>query len=186
MRKEKAMVVFQGKTVRRIWFEEQWFFSVIDIIAILSESENPRSYWKVLKHRLKKEGSEVVTNCNQLKLPSSDGKFYKTDCGNTETIFRLIQSMPSRKAEPFKRWLAKVGYERIQEIDDPELAIKRMKAFYRSKGYSEGRIEKRSRGVAIRNELTDEWERRGVYRENEYSILTARISNVRFGITPEE
>ncbi|MGA1819973.1 MAG: Bro-N domain-containing protein [Thermoplasmatota archaeon] len=186
MKPEKALVAFQGKTVRRRWFEGQWYFSVIDIIAVLSESENPRSYWKVLKHRLKKEGSEVVTKCNQLKLPSSDGKSYKTDCANTETVFRLIQSIPSKKAEPFKRWLAKVGYERIQEIDDPELAMKRMKAIYRSKGYSEEWIEKRSRGIAIRNELTEEWEKRGVSKEREYSILTAEISDATFGMTPAE
>jgi len=186
MEDKKALVVFQGKSIRRRWLDDEWWYSVIDIISILSESENPRNYWKVLKHRLKKEGSEVVTNCNQLKLPSTDGKFYKTDCATTETIFRIIQSIPSKKAEPFKRWLAKVGHERIQEIDDPELSMKRMKETYRAKGYSEEWIEKRSRGIAIRNELTDEWEKRGVSKEKEYSILTAEISDATFGMTPSE
>ena len=178
MMDEKKLIVFQGHSIRRMWFEDQWFFSVIDIVGILTDSENPRSYWKVLKHRLKKEGAdETVTECNQLKILSEDGKMRKTDCANTEMIFRIIQSIPSKKAEPFKRWLAKVGYERIQEIDDPELSMKRMKETYRFKGYSEEWIEKRSRGIAIRNELTDEWENRGVSKVREYSILMGKISN---------
>jgi hypothetical protein len=177
MGSEKAMVVFRGQKIRRRWLDDEWWYSVIDIISILSESKNPRSYWKVLKYRLKKEGSEVVTNCNQLKLPSTDGKFYKTDCATTETIFRIIQSIPSKKAEPFKQWLAKVGQERIQEIDDPELTMHRMKDTYRAKGYSEEWIEKRFREIAVRNELTDEWDRRNVSRGKEYSILTADMHN---------
>jgi len=181
-----ALVVFQGKQIRRIWHNEQWYFSVVDIIAVLTESEDARNYWKVLKHRLKDEGSEVVTNCNQLKLPASDGKYYETDCASTETIFRIIQSIPSKKAEPFKRWLAKIGYERVQEIENPELAQKRMKEIYKSKGYSEDWIEKRARGIAIRDELTDEWDKRGVKTDKEYSILTSEISKATFGLTPGE
>jgi len=183
---ENALVVFQGKRIRRKWHEEKWHFSVVDIIAVLTESADPRNYWKVLKHRLNREGSEVVTKCNQLKLPASDGKYYDTDCADTETIFRLIQSIPSPNAEPFKRWLARVGYERVQEIDDPELAMKRMKEIYRAKGYSEAWIEKRSRGIAVRNELTDEWEKREIGGDREYAILTAEISMATFGMTPAE
>ncbi len=133
---KNALVVFQGKNIRRILYNNEWWFSVVDIVAVLSESKDPRTYWKVLKHRLNEEGSEVVTNCNQLKLPASDGKYYETDCANTKTIFRIVQSIPSKKAEPFKRWLAEVGYERVQEIENPELAQKRMKELYQQKGYS--------------------------------------------------
>lgn len=183
---ETSIAIFQGKDIRRTWHEDQWFFSVVDIVAVLSESKNPRNYWKVLKHRLNKEGSEVVTNCNQLKLQASDGKYYATDCANTETVLRIIQSIPSKKAEPFKRWLARVGYERIREIEDPELSMKRMKEVYRAKGYSEEWIEKRSRGIAVRNELTDEWGKRGVDKDPEFSILTADISKATFGMTPGE
>lgn len=186
MDSEKAMVVFQGKGIRRLWQDEQWYFSVVDIVAVLTDSADPRNYWKVLKHRLIKEGSEVVTKCNRLKLQASDGKYYLTDCATTETIFRIIQSIPSKNAEPFKRWLAKVGYERIREIEDPEIAMKRMKEIYRAKGYSENWIEKRSRGIAIRNELTDEWERRAIQMEREFAILTAEISEAAFGMTPSE
>ncbi len=120
--KREEIAVFNGKKIRRIWYEEKWFFSVVDIVGALTDSEEPRNYWKVLKHRLNEEGSEVVTFCNQLKLKSGDGKEYETDCANTEGIFRIIQSIPSKKAEPFKRWLARVGYERVQEIENPELA----------------------------------------------------------------
>lgn len=139
---EKAMVVFQGKSIRRIWFEDKWFFSVVDIIEALSDSVNPRDYWYRMKKReMASSRIELSTFCRQLKLPSSDGKSYETDCASTESIFRIIQSIPSKNAEPFKRWLAKVGYERIQEIEDPELAQKRMKEIYRQKGYSEEWIE---------------------------------------------
>lgn len=187
MESEKALVVFQGKRIRRRWLDDEWWYSVIDVIAILTESADPRNYWKVLKYRLNEEGgNQTVTNCNQLKMPAEDGKMRRTDCGNIETLFRIIQSVPSKKAEPFKRWLAKVGHERIQEIDDPELSMKRMKETYSAKGYSEEWIEKRSRGIAIRNELTDEWGKRGVSKEKEYSILTAEISDATFGMTPTE
>ena len=149
--------VFENKKVRTAWNEEteDWFFSVIDVIEILTESENPRDYWKVLKHRLAKEGSEVVTNCNQLKLPAADGKMRLTDVLDTKGILRLIQSVPSPKAEPFKMWLAKVGSERLDEIADPEKAILRGADFYRAKGYTEGWINQRLQTIEMRKELTD-------------------------------
>jgi len=178
--------LFENKKVRSAWNEkeEKWYFSIVDVIAVLTESANPRNYWKVLKHRLMKEGNQSVTNCNQVKLESSDGKYYLTDVANTEQLLRLIQSIPSPKAEPFKLWLSQVGYERIQEIENPELAQARMRDLYRAKGYSEEWIEKRVRGIAVRDELTGEWKKRGVKEGMEYSILTADISKATFGITP--
>ena len=134
MDSHNAIAVFEGKNIRKTWHNNEWWFSVVDITGILSESPDPRNYWKVLKFRLKDEGSEAVTNCNQLKLIASDGKYYETDCINTEGAFRIIQSIPSAKAEPFKLWLAKVGYERVKEIENPELAQQRMKEIYRQKG----------------------------------------------------
>src|SRR3989344_3664889 len=185
----KALVVFQGKGVRRLWYNEEWYYSVIDIIAILTEQEDfqvARKYWNKLSQRLREEGSEVVTNCHRLKLPAADGKFYETDCANTETLFRIIQSVPSKNAEPFKLWLAKVGYERVEEIQNPELAQARMKEIYQAKGYSDDWIEKRVRGIAVRQELTDEWKKRGVKEDREYAILTNEISKATFGKTVEE
>jgi len=182
MDSKEALVVFEGAKIRRIWHDDQWFFSVVDIIQILTDSSSPRQYWGVLKSR----ETQLLTICLQLKLPSSDGKYYNTDCVNTENAFRLIQSIPSKKAEPFKRWLAKVGYERVQEIEDPELAQKRMKEIYKLKGYSDEWIEKRARGIAIRDELTDEWDKRGAKSRQDYSILTAEISRATFGLTPTE
>ena len=166
--KDKSLVVFQGKGVRRLWHNNEWYYSVIDIIAVLTEQDDhqkARKYWNKLSQRLREEGSEVVTNCHQLKLPASDGKYYATDSANTKTLFRIIQSVPSKKAEPLKLWLAQVGHERIQEINNPELAQKRMKEIYKAKGYSDDWIEKRVRGIAIRDELTDEWDKRGVKKE---------------------
>ena len=146
-------------------------------MGVLSVSGDPRNYWKVLKHRLVNESSgETVTNCNQLKIPARDGKLRETDCANTKSLFRTIQSIPSKKAEPFKLWLARVGYERVQEIENPELAHKRMKEIYKAKGYPEDWIEKGVRGIAIRDELTDEWDKRGVKKEKEFAILTSEIS----------
>src|SRR3990167_1781437 len=182
----RSLAVFQGKGIRRTWFNDEWWFSVVDIVGVLTESQDARNYWKVLKHRLNKEGSEVVTKCNELKLPAADGKFYETDCANTETLFRIIQSFPSRNAEPFKLWLAQVGYERVEEIQNPELAQKRMKELFKSKGYSDEWIEKRARGIAIRDELTDEWGKRGVKEHREYAILTSEITKATFGMTPSE
>ena len=150
------------------------------------DSSIPRRYWSDLKIKLKNEGFELYEKIVQLKLLSADGKFYETDCANTETIFRLIQSIPSPKAEPFKLWLAKVGYDRVKEIENPELAQKRMKELYKAKGYSDEWIEKRVRGISIRDELTDEWDKRGVKTDQGYSILTAEISKATFGMTPSE
>ena len=183
------LALFEGKNIRRIWHNNEWWFSVIDVVAVLTEQNDPltaRKYWNKLSQRLREEGSEVVTICHQLKLPASDGKTYATDCANTEILFRLLQSIPSPKAEPFKLWLAKTGYERVQEIENPELAQKRMREIYRQKGYSDAWIEKRVRGIAVRDELTNEWEKRGVKTNKEYSILTAEISKATFGMTPSE
>jgi len=183
---ESKLVVFQNKEIRRTLHYGEWWFSVVDVCGVLTESLDAGAYWRKLKQRLKTEGSEVVTNCHGLKLEAADGKKYATDCANTEGIFRIIQSIPSPKAEPFKRWLAKVGYERVQEIEDPELASKRTRELYRAKGYSEAWIEKRMRGIAVRAELTEEWKNRGVKGEPEYAILTSEISKAAFGITPGE
>jgi len=182
----QALVVFQNKNIRRQWYKDKWFFSVIDTIEALTNSSNPRNYWSMLKKRESEHEIELSTLCVQLKLPSSDGKSYETDCASTEALFRIIQSVPSRNAESFKLWLAKVGYERIEEIHDPELAQKRMKELYKQKGYSDDWIEKRVRGIAVRDELTDEWKKRGVQEEKEFAILTAEISKATFGMTPSE
>ncbi len=179
------IAVFRKKEIRKTIHNNQWFFSVIDVIAALTESENPRDYRYKMKVRVKtEENAELSTFCRQLKLESTDGKKYETDCANTESMFRIIQSIPSPKAEPLKLWLAKVGYERVQEIEDPELATKRTRALYKAKGYSDDWIEKRMRGIAIREELTDEWKNHGVKEEKEYEILTAEISKAAFGLTP--
>lgn len=155
------IAIFKKKEIRKTLHGGEWWFSVIDVIAALTDSVDAGAYWRKLKQRLVEEGSEVVTFCHGLKLEASDGKRYVTDCADTEGIFRIIQSIPSPKAEPFKRWLAKVGYERVQEIENPELATRRTRVLYKLKGYPEDWIEKRLRGIAIREELTDEWKRRG-------------------------
>lgn len=188
MSKQSKIQIFQEQKVRTHWDEiqEKWLFSIIDVVAILTESPRPRKYWNALKTKLQAEGSELSQNMGQLKMLSADGKMRKTDVADTEGIFRLIQSIPSPKAEPFKRWLAKVGYERVQEIEDPELATKRTRALYNAKGYSEDWIEKRMRGIAIREELTEEWQKRGVKEQKEYAILTAEISKATFGMTPSQ
>ena len=180
--------LFESKQIRSVWNEEEqkWYFSIVDVVAVLTESPNARNYWKVLKHRLAKEGNESVTNCNQLKLQSSDGKFYLTDVADTKQLLRLIQSIPSPKAEPFKSWLAQVGSDRLDEIENPELASQRAREIYKLKGYSEDWIEKRMRSIAIREELTDEWKTHGVKEQQEYSILTAEISKATFGLTPSQ
>jgi len=181
------IAIFKGKEVRKVIFQNEWWFSVIDVVEALTETDRPRKYWNDLKTRIIKEGYvELSAKIGQLKLPSADGKLYKTDCANTETIFRLIQTIPSPKAEPFKRWLAKVGYERVQEIEDPELATKRTRALYKAKGYPDSWIEKRMRGIEIRETLTDEWKKRNVGEDREYAILTAEISQATFGMTPSE
>ncbi|MBU1566268.1 MAG: Bro-N domain-containing protein [Proteobacteria bacterium] len=183
---DTKLVVFKDKKIRRILHNSEWWFSVVDVCGALTNSPDAGSYWRKLKQRLKAEGSEVVTICHGLKLPAPDGKMRRTDCANTEGIFRIIQSIPSPKAEPFKRWLAKVGYERVQEIEDPELATKRTREIYQAKGYSDAWIEKRMRGIAVRDELTKEWKNRGIAKEPEYAILTSEISKAAFGMTPIE
>ena len=186
MEKDMALAVFQGQNIRRIWHNEEWWFSVVDVIGILTESERARKYWSDLKTKLIEEGFELSEKIGQLKLPASDGKYYETDCANTESLLRLIQSIPSPKAEPFKLWLAKVGYERIKEIENPELAQERMKQLYEQKGYPKDWIEKRLRGIAIKQELTDEWKQRGVTEETDFAILTNEISKATFGKTVQE
>jgi len=181
------IAIFKGKKIRKTLHNDEWWFSVIDIIEVLTESSNARDYWYKMKIRVKSnDGFELSTNCRQFKLLASDGKKRATDCANTETVFRIIQSIPSPKAEPFKKWLAKVGYERIQEIEDPEIASKRMREIYQAKGYSDAWIEKRMRGIAVRDELTWEWDKRGIKEQRDYSILTAEISKATFGMTPSK
>ncbi|MBI5178628.1 MAG: Bro-N domain-containing protein [Nitrospinae bacterium] len=181
--------LFKGKQIRKTLHRGEWWFSVVDVVqALTDQADNilARKYWNKLAQRLRDEGSELVTFCHQLKLEATDGKKYKTDCADTEGVFRIIQSIPSPKAEPFKRWLAKVGYERVREIENPELATKRTRILYKLKGYSEDWIEKRMRGIAIREELTDEWKNRGAKEHGDYEILTAEISKATFGVTPGE
>jgi len=184
---ETHIAIFSGKKIRRKLIDDKWFFSVVDIVGVLTESDKPRDYWYRLKQREQESsGIELSTFCRQLKLKSGDGKEYETDVADTESIFRIIQSIPSKKAEPFKRWLAKVGYERIQEIENPELAQERMKKLYELKGYSKDWIDKRIRGIAVRQDLTDEWKKRGVEESRYFAILTAEISKATFGMYPEE
>ncbi|MDO9399833.1 MAG: Bro-N domain-containing protein [bacterium] len=184
---ENHIALFKGKTIRRTIYQKEWWFSVIDVIEALTDSVNPRDYWYRMKVRVKdEEGFEPSTVCRQFKLRAPDGKMRETDIADTEGIFRIIQSIPSHKAEPFKRWLARVGYERIQEIEDPELATKRTKMLYKLKGYTDDWIEKRMRGIVIREELTDEWKNRGIKEDVEFAILTAEISKATFDMTPNE
>jgi hypothetical protein len=179
------IIVFENKFIRRVYHNEEWFFSIVDIIQVLTESPTPRQYWGKIKQRefLNFELSPIWV---QLKMKSADGKNYNTDCANTEGIFRIIQSIPSPKAEPFKQWLARVGYERVQEIENPELAQERMKSLYELKGYSKDWIDKRLRGIAVRQNLTDEWKERGINNDRDFAILTAEISKATFGLTPSQ
>ena len=189
MENNDKIQIFEDKKIRTAWNEEteEWYFSVVDVIAVLTDSPNPNNYWKVLKKRLKDEGNELVTNCNQLKLKSpKDGKRYKTDVADTEQLFRIIQSIPSPKAEPFKMWLAQVGRERIEETIDPELAIDRALETYQKKGYSEEWIHQRLLSIRVRNALTDEWDKRGVQKGIEYAILTDEISKAWSGMKTRE
>lgn len=180
------IAVFKGKEIRKTIHKNEWWFSVTDVVAVLTESADTRQYIKKMRSRDPILDTNWGTICTPLELLAPDGKKRETNCANTEGIFRIIQSIPSPKAEPFKRWLAKVGYERIQEIEDPELGTKRTKALYRAKGYSDDWIERRMRGIAILQELTDEWKKRGADEDTEYSILTAEISKATFGLTPSE
>ena len=188
MTKDTAVKLFNDKQIRTFWDDEleKWFFSIVDVVGVLTESPNPRKYWSVLKTRLKKEGSQLATNCSQLKLRSSDGKYYKTDVADTEQLFRLIQSIPSPKAEPFKLWLAKVGRERVDEIEDPEIGIDRLMETYLRKGYSSAWINQRLKSIEVRKELTDEWENRGVKKGQEYAILTDEITKAWSGFTTKQ
>ncbi|MBQ0003420.1 MAG: Bro-N domain-containing protein [Treponema sp.] len=187
MSESTQIKLFQDKKVRSVWNEEeqQWYFSVIDVVEVLTESPTPRQYWGKIKDREFKQ-LQLSPIWVQLKLPATDGKMYNTDCANVKSLFRIIQSIPSPKAEPFKQWLAQVGYERMQEIENPELAQERMKELYEKKGYPKDWIDKRLRGMAIRQNLTDEWKERGITKEKDYAILTAEISKATFGLTPSE
>jgi len=179
------LVIFQSKKIRRLWHEDEWYYSVVDIVEALTDSPTPRQYWGKVKDRefVKLQLSPIWV---QLKLPAGDGKLRQTDCVNTKGAFRLIQSIPSKKAEPFKQWLAQVGKERLDEIENPELAQERMKEIYEQKGYPKDWIDKRLRGIAIRQNLTDEWKERGIQEQRDFAILTAEISKATFGMTPSE
>jgi len=181
------IALFENKEIRKTMYSNEWWFSVVDIIRALTDSIDAKDYWYKMKIRVRSEDKiELSTICRQLKLLAPDGKLRETDCANTESLFRIIQSIPSPKVEPLKRWLAKVGYERVQEIEDPELATKRTRTLYKSKGYTDDWIEKRMRGIVIREELTDEWKNRGAKYSKDYEILTAEISKATFGLTPNE
>lgn len=188
MTQKQAIQLFEERKVRTVWDDEtgKWYVSIVDVIAVLTESPNPRKYWSVLKTRLKREGSELATNCSQLKMASADGKFYKTDAADTEQLFRLIQSIPSPKAEPFKLWLASLARERLEEIDDPEIGIDRMLEYYHRKGYSENWINQRLKSIEVRKELTDEWERRGIKKGQEFATLTDIITLGWSGMTTRQ
>jgi hypothetical protein len=191
MKKDTSIKLFEEKKVRSLWNEEQekWYFSVIDIVAVLTEQtdyKKAQSYWTTLKHRLKNEGSEIVTKCDKLKLIANDGKKYLTDVADIETIFRLVQSIPSPKAEPFKLWIAKVARERIDEIEDPEIGIDRLMETYLKKGYSKEWINQRLKSIEVRKELTDEWEERGIKKGQEYAILTDEITKAWSGLSVKE
>jgi hypothetical protein len=181
MKKASKVAIFEGKQIRRHWDEkaEKWYFSVVDVVQALTDQVDftrARKYWNKLAERLRKEGSEVVTRCHQLKMQAADGKFYLTDAADTEVMFRIIQSIPSSNAEPFKLWLARVGYERIEEAEDPEKAIQRAMNFYLKRGYSKNWVNQRLKSIEIRKELTDEWENSGVKGNNEFAILTDVIT----------
>lgn len=179
--------IFRGKNIRKVIYKNEWWFSVIDVVGVLTDSVNARDYWFKMKIRVKSQDQlELSTLCRQLKLEAPDGKMRETDCANTESMLRIVQSIPSPNAEPLKRWLARMGYERVQEIEDPELATKRTRALYKAKGYSDNWIEHRMRGIEIREDLTDEWKNRNVKLEKEYAILTAEISKATFGMTPSQ
>jgi len=188
MNKQTAIKLFEQKQIRSHWddIQEKWYFSIVDVVAVLTESENPQTYWRVLKKRLLDEGNETVTNCNALKMFAADGKMRLTDVADTEQLFRLIQSIPSPKAEPFKIWIAKVARERIDEIEDPEIGIDRLMETYLKKGYSKEWINQRLKSIEVRKELTDEWEARGVQKGQEYAILTDEITKAWSGFSVKQ
>jgi DNA-damage-inducible protein D len=182
MEQGNKLSLFEGKTLRKIWHNEQWFFSIVDVIEILTDSPKPRTYWSMLKKR----ENQLLTICEQLKMSAADGKNYKTDAANTEGVFRLIMSVPSPKAEPFKQWMAQVSKQNIQETENPELGFERMREIYKAKGYSAEWIDRRMQSIETRKQLTDEWKKRGVEEGQEFSILTATIAKGTFGVTPSE
>ncbi|HSA04034.1 MAG TPA: Bro-N domain-containing protein [Tenuifilaceae bacterium] len=188
MTKDTAIKLFNDRQIRTVWDDtnEKWYFSIVDVVGILSESIDPQAYWRKLKQRLKEEGNETVTNCHALKMTAADGKMRLTDVADTEQLFRLIQSIPSPKAEPFKMWLARVGRERMDEIEDPEIGIDRLMETYLRKGYSKEWINQRLKSIEIRKELTDEWESRGVKKGQEYAILTDEITKAWSGFTTKQ
>lgn len=188
MTKKNLIQVFENKKVRTIWDEEKetWYFSIVDVVAVLTDSPNPRKYWSVLKTRLKKEGSQLTTNCSQLKMPAADGKYYKTDVADTEQLFRLIQSIPSPKAEPFKLWMAQVAKERLDQIQDPELSIDQAMMDYKRLGYSDNWINQRLKSIEVRKDLTDEWKRRGMEEGVQFATLTDIIIQTWSGKTTKE
>ncbi len=188
MSKQSALKLFEDKKVRTIWDDEQekWYFSIVDVVGVLSESIDPQAYWRKLKQRLKEEGNETVTNCHGLKMIANDGKIRLTDVADTEQLFRLIQSIPSPKAEPFKMWLAEVARERLDEMEDPEQGIDRMLEYYHRKGYSNNWINQRLKSIEVRKELTDEWEQRGVKKGQEYASLTDIITHGWSGLTTKQ
>ena len=188
MTKHNQIQLFEEKKVRTVWddAEEKWYFSIVDAVAVLTDSPDPRNYWKVLKHRLKKEGNQSVTDCNQLKLPSSDGKYYKTDVADTEQLFRLIQSIPSPKAEPFKLWMAQVAADRLDQMQDPELGIEQALADYKRLGYADSWINQRLKSIEIRKDLTDEWKRHGLKEGVQFATLTDIIYSTWSGMTTKE
>lgn len=188
MTKKDAIKIFEDKKIRTVWDDktEEWYFSIVDVVSVLTDSVDGRKYWNKLKQRLKAEGSELVTNCHQLKLPSSDGKFYKTDVATTEQLFRLIQSIPSPKAEPFKLWMAQVAKERLDEMQDPELTIDRAMMEYKALGYSDNWINQRLKSIEIRKDLTDEWKRKGLQEGVQFATLTDIITKTWSGKTTKE
>ena len=188
MTKHNQIQLLEEKKVRTVWddAEEKWYFSIVDAVAVLTDSPDPRNYWKVLKHRLKKEGNQSVTDCNQLKLPSSDGKYYKTDVADTEQLFRLIQSIPSPKAEPFKLWMAQVAADRLDQMQDPELGIEQALADYKRLGYSDSWINQRLKSIEIRKDLIDEWKRHGLKEGVQFATLTDIIYSTWSGMTSKE
>ena len=187
MKGENKIIVFENKKIRRTWHKGDWWFSVIDVVGVLTESVDAKDYWYRLKKReLELSEIQLSTFCRQLKLESSDGKKYLTDCVNKQSLFRIIQSIPSKKAEPFKLWLAKVGSERIDEIENPELAQERMKTLYEEKGYPKSWIDKRLRGIVVRQDLTNEWKNRGIGENKDFAILTNEIAKATFGKTVDE
>ena len=188
MTKETSIKLFENKKVRSAWNaeEEKWYISIVDVVGVLTESVDPTAYWRKLKQRLKEEGNETVTNCHGLKMQAIDGKMRLTDVADVEQLFRLIQSIPSPKAEPFKQWLAEIARERLEEMDDPELGIERLMEYYHRKGYSENWINQRLKSIEVRKELTDEWEKRGVKKGQEFAALTDIITKTWSGLTTKQ